>query len=120
MDQKNISEENIKKVLNNLCIVLQPFTPHLSEEIWEMLGNKGFCANARWPESTNDTGDEGYELPIQVNGKLKGLISVKKEEGEESLIKRAKNLSAVERALRQKTFIKTIYIPKKILNIVVK
>ena len=120
MDQKKISEENIKKVLNNLCIVLQPFTPHLSEEIWEMLGNEGFCANARWPELINDAGDQGYELPIQVNGKLKGLISVKKEEGEESLIKRAKGLSAVERILKQKTFIKTIYIPQKILNIVVK
>ena len=120
VDQKNISEENIKKILNNLCIVLQPFTPHLSEEIWEMLGNNGFCANARWPELTNDADDESYELPIQVNGKLKGLISVKKEEEEEGLIKRAKNLSAVERAIKQKTFIKTIYIPKKILNIVVK
>ena len=42
MDQKNIAEKEIKEVLNNLCIVLQPFTPHLSEEIWEMLGNEGF------------------------------------------------------------------------------
>ena len=64
--------------------------------------------------------DESYELPIQVNGKLKGLISVKKEEKEESLIKKAKKLSAVEKALKQKTIVKTIYIPKKILNIVVK
>ena len=56
-----------------------------------MLGNEGFCANTSWPELTNDNVDESYELPIQVNGKLKGLISVKKEEGEESLIKKAKN-----------------------------
>ena len=53
MDQKNISEKDIIKVLNNLCIILQPFTPHLSEEIWEMLGNEGFCANASWPELIN-------------------------------------------------------------------
>ena len=120
MDQRKISDEGIKKVLHNLCIVLQPFTPHLSEEIWEILGNEGFCANASWPELKNDTDDEGYELPIQVNGKLKGLISVKKEEEEANLINRAKKLSAVEKAVKQKTFIKTIYIPKKILNIVVK
>ena len=75
---------------------------------------------ANWPELTNDADEEGYELPIQVNGKLKGLVFVKKEEDEENLIKKAKNLSAVEKALKQKTFIKTIYIPKKILNIVVK
>ena len=120
IDQNNISEKDIISVLNNLCIILQPFTPHLSEEIWEMLGNKGFCANASWPELTNDSVDESYELPVQVNGKLKGLVSAKKGDGEESLIKRAKSLSAVEKVLKQKTFIKTIYIPKKILNIVVK
>ena len=120
MDQKKINEEDAKKTLKNLCIILQPFTPHLSEEMWEMLGNEGFCANTNWPELTNYDVDEMYELPIQVNGKLKGLVSVKKEEGEESLIKKAKSLSAVEKALKQKTFIKTIYIPKKILNIVVK
>ena len=50
MDQKNISEEDLKEAVNNLCIILQPFTPHLSEEIWEMLGNDGFCANTSWPE----------------------------------------------------------------------
>ena len=120
IDQKNINEEDAKKALDNLCIILQPFTPHLSEEMWEMLGNDGFCANTNWPELTNYDVDESYELPIQVNGKLKGLVAVKKEEKEEDLLKRAKSLSSVERALDKKTVIKTIYIPKKILNIVVK
>ena len=69
MDQKKISDEDIKKVIDNLCIVLQPFTPHLSEEVWEMLGNEGFCANTDWPELKNDADDEDYELPIQINGK---------------------------------------------------
>jgi len=78
------------------------------------------CVNASWPELTNHFVNESYDLPIQVNGKLKGLVSVKKEEKEEALIKRAKNLSSVQRALSKKTIIKTIYIPKKILNIVVK
>tara|TARA_Y100001970_G_scaffold30162_1_gene37429 strand:- start:16445 stop:18955 length:2511 start_codon:yes stop_codon:yes gene_type:complete len=120
MEQKTIAEEEIKKAINNLCIVLQPFTPHLSEEIWEMLGNDGFCANASWPELANEVDDDRYELPIQVNGKLKGLISAKKDDKEEGLIKKAKGLSGVERALNQKTIIKTIYIPGKILNIVIK
>ncbi len=120
MEQKTIAKEEIKKAINNLCVVLQPFTPHLSEEIWEMIGNNGFCANASWPELTNEVANDGYELPIQVNGKLKGLISVKKDEEEQGLIKKAKSLSGVERALNQKTLIKTIYIPGKILNIVVK
>ena len=120
MDQADIAEKNLKEAVHNLCLILQPFTPHLSEEIWEMHGNENFCANAGWPEPKNEIEEEGYDLPIQVNGKLKGLISVKKEEKEEDIIKMAKNLSSVERVLKQKTIIKTIYIPKKILNIVVK
>ena len=120
MDQKTISEEGIKKAINNLCLVLQPFTPHLSEEIWETLGNDGFCADAGWPELTNEVVDDGYDLPIQVNGKLKGLISAKKDDKEVVLIKKAKSLSGVKKALNQKTVIKTIYIPGKILNIVIK
>ena len=80
----------------------------------------GFCANASWPELTNEVVDDSYELPIQVNGKLKVLFLQKKARKEESLIKKAKTLSGVERALNKKTLIKTIYIPGKILNIVVK
>ena len=99
---------------------MQPFTPHLSEEIWEMLGNEGFCANISWPELTNEVVEESYDLPIQVNGKLKGLISAKNDDEKESLVKKAKALKGVERALNQKTVIKTIYIPRKILNIVIK
>ena len=113
MDQKIISEEETKVVLDNLCIVLQPFTPHLSEEIWEMLGNDGFCANTSWPELTNNNIDENYELPIQVNGKLKGLISVKKEEGEESLIKRAKNLSCCRKGSKSKKLLLKLYTYQK-------
>ena len=120
MDQGDIAEKDLKEAVHNLCLILQPFTPHLSEEIWEMLGNENFCANTSWPELKNDIEDEGYDLPIQVNGKLKGLIFIKKEEKEEDLIKKAKKLSSVDKALDSKTIIKTIFIPKKILNIVVK
>jgi len=120
MDQGDIAEKDLKDAVHNLCLILQPFTPHLSEEIWEMLGNENFCANTSWPEPKNDIEHEGYDLPIQVNGKLKGLIFVKKEEKEEGLIKKAKKLSSVDKALNSKTIIKTIFIPKKILNIVAK
>ena len=44
-----------------------------------MLGNENFCANTSWPEPKNDIVDENYELPIQVNGKLKGLFLIKKK-----------------------------------------
>ena len=50
MDKKRSQVVHLKNVIKNLCIVIQPFTPHLSEEIWELLGCEGFCANANWPE----------------------------------------------------------------------
>ncbi len=120
IENKTISESSLKDVVNKLCIIIQPFTPHLSEEVWEMLENKGFCANAKWPEPTKDEAVDVVELPVQVNGKLKGLVSSKKDDGERLIFEKAKSLGAVERVLSEKTVIKTIYIPGKILNIVVK
>jgi len=120
MDKKTISSDNLKSVVKNLCIIIQPFTPHLSEEIWELLGYKNFCANAKWPElEKNDIVDK-VDLPVQVNGKLKGLIFSKNDDKEDVVLKKAKSLPGLDRVLKDKMIIKTIYIPGKILNIVVK
>ena len=81
IDNKKISTPSLKTAVKNLCIIIQPFTPHLSEEIWEMLGYKGFCANTEWPELTKNDFVDTLKLPIQINGKLKGLVSIKKDEG---------------------------------------
>ena len=120
MDKKIISSDSLKSVVKNLCIIIQPFTPHLSEEIWELLGYKDFCANAKWPElEKNDIVDK-VDLPVQVNGKLKGLIFSKNDDKEDVVLKKAKSLPGLDRVLKDKMIIKTIYIPGKILNIVVK
>ena len=120
MDSKKITTDCLKRVIKNLCIIIQPFTPHLSEEIWELLGHKGFCANAKWPELEKNAVVEKVDLPLQVNGKLKGLISTKNDEKKEVVLEKAKNLPALNRVLKDKIIIKTIYIPGKILNIVIK
>ena len=103
-----------------MCIIIQPFTPHLSEEIWELLGYKDFCANTKWPEPKKSAVLDKIDLPVQVNGKLKGVISSKNDDKEELVLKEAKNISGVERALKDKMILKIIYIPGKILNIVTK
>ena len=120
MDKNTISIDNLKGVVKNLCIVIQPFTPHLSEEIWELLGYKGFCANAKWPKIKKGKMIDRVELPVQVNGKLKGLISSQNSDKEEVVLRKAKNIPALKSALKDKMIIKTIYIPGKILNIVIK
>ena len=120
MDEKKISSDNVKKIVKNLCVIIQPFTPHLSEEIWEFLGYQSFCANEKWPQVTQNNEVSIVELPIQINGKLKGLVSSEKGDKEEFVVKKAKDLPSVSRALKDKKIIKIIYIPGKILNIVIK
>ena len=120
MIKKKISEKDLKGAVKDLCIVIHPFTPHLSEEIWELLGNKSFCANTEWPKLIEEESDNSVKLPVQVNGKLKGLISSKKEDPEDYVLKKAHKISAVENILKNSKVIKTIYIPGKILNIVIK
>ncbi|MDC0232843.1 leucine--tRNA ligase [Pelagibacteraceae bacterium] len=120
MDKKTISTNDLKSVVKNLCIIIQPFTPHLSEEIWELLGHKGFCANAKWPELEKNDSVVSTDLPVQVNGKLKGLVSSKNNDEEGVVLERAKKMPGIDRALKGKMITKTIYIPGKILNIVIK
>ena len=92
----------------------------MSEEVWELLGYKGFCANEQWPQTSKSGDVEVVDLPIQINGKLKGLVSSKKSDEEKGVVRSEKKLPAVEKALKNKIIIKIIYIPGKILNIVVK
>ena len=120
MDKKTISSDSLKGVVKNLCIIIHPFTPHLSEEIWELLGYRGFCANANWPEFKKNDVVNKINLPIQVNGKLKGIISSKKNDKEEIVVEKAKKLPGLNRVLKDKIIVKIIYIPGKILNIVIK
>ena len=67
----------------------------------------------------NDVVDK-IDLPVQVNGKLKGLISSKNNDEERVVLEKAKKLPSLEKALKDKMIIKVIYIPGKILNIVIK
>ena len=120
MDKKTISSDALKGVVKNLCIIIHPFTPHLSEEIWELLGYKGFCANAGWPEFEKNKVVDKIDLPVQVNGRLKGLIPSKKNEKKEVVLEKAKKLPSLNRLLKEKIVVKVIYIPGKILNIVIK
>ncbi len=120
MEKKSISGDNLKRAAKDLCIIIHPLTPHLSEEIWELLGYEGFCANANWPEFKKNDVVNMIDLPVQVNGKLKGLIPSKNNDKEEVVLEKAKNLPSLNKILKDKIIGKVIYIPGKILNIVLK
>ena len=107
--------------LNTLVRLLSPFAPHLAEEIYEQIGGEGFCSLAPWP-----TYDEAktvlstVEVAVQVSGKLKGVVVMPKGADRETALSLAKADERVAAAIAEKTVIKEIFVPDKIVNLVVK
>ena len=102
-------------------LLLNPFAPHMTEELWELCGFSGMLNEAKWP--TFDPAkcvDSAVEIAIQVNGKIKARINVPADIAAPDAIALAKKDSAVAEAINGKTVIKELYVPKKLVNIVVK
>ncbi len=103
-----------------LAQLMSPMTPHLSEEIWQLLGGEGLVATAPWPVADETMlVDETIILPIQVNGKRRAEISVAKDLEKAEVEKIALSTEAVQRALDGATPKKVIVVPGRIVNVVV-
>ena len=101
--------------------LLSPFAPHLAEEIYSSLGNSDLVSLAVWPQyDESKTHDDTIQMPVQINGKVKSVISVPKDASKEDILKLARADEKVSLALSEKTVDKEIVIPGKIINIVVK
>ena len=110
-----------KKELSVFIRLLCPFAPHLCEEMWEQLGEKGFISLSEWPKYDEaKTVDKSIEIPIQINGKLRSVITVDAESPKESILETARADERVSSAIDGKTVVKEIYVPGKLVNIVVK
>jgi leucyl-tRNA synthetase len=112
---------NCKSVLalKPLAQLLQPFAPHLAEEIWHKLGGEGFVVHAAWP--TFDPAlcvDDVITMGVQVNGKMRGTIEIAAAATEEVALAEAMKVSTVLTALNGKTPTKIIYKAGKILNLI--
>ncbi|MEX5215696.1 MAG: leucine--tRNA ligase [Nitrospiraceae bacterium] len=109
-----------RSVVESLVLLLSPFAPHLSEELWERLGHKPSAGQQTWP--TYDpalTVSDRLELPVQVNGKLRGRISVAAEAGREEVLRLAQQEPKIQEALQGKEPKKVIYVEKKLINFVI-
>ncbi len=103
-----------------LAQLMSPMTPHLSEEIWQLLGGESLVATAPWPVADEAMlVDETITLPIQVNGKRRAEISVAKDLEKAEVEKIALSTEAVKRALDGATPKKVIVVPGRIVNVVV-
>ncbi len=116
------SYDNAKSITKDeyhlLLTLLNPIAPHITEELNEDLGFKPICESS-WPEYDEaKTIDNEIEIPVQINGKVKGTVKISLDESEDSIKEKAhKNLSDL---LTGKNIVKEIYVKNKILNIVVK
>ena len=101
--------------------MLCPFAPHISEEIWEMLGNKGLCSLAEWPAYDDaKTVDNTVEVAVQINGKLRATIELPMNCDKDVAIATAKADERVAPFIEGKTVVKEISVPNRIVNIVVR
>jgi len=114
--QSRIAREAIEVVI----LLLAPFAPHLSEELWQKLGNKGSIFNQKWPEfSPEAVKQDTINFVIQVNGKLRATIELPSEIKDEDLKKQALANKNIEKWVKDKNIKKVIVVPKKLINIVV-
>ncbi|OLS03897.1 leucine--tRNA ligase [Tissierella creatinophila] len=110
-----------KTDLKTFIILLNPVAPHITEEMWENLGLKDYLHNSIWPEYDKEkTLDKIINIPVQVNGKVRGTIEVDVDATKEIVIEKAKEDENIRKFLDGKNIIKEIFIPGKIFNIVVK
>ena len=102
-----------------LLTLLNPVAPHITEELWEMIGGEGHVYQTAWPEYDEaKTVESTVEIAVQINGKTRATLSIGKDDAKEDVLAKAKETIADK--LEGKNIIKEIYVPGRIVNIVAK
>ena len=119
MSNNKISKESFNWSLKKLAIILQPFVPHISEEIWSNLGNKTLCINESW-KIEDVKRKVRLKLAVQINGKTKHILDIEDNSPKKIILDLAKSNDKIKKNLLGKKIIREIYVPGKIVNLVVK
>jgi leucyl-tRNA synthetase len=120
LEQPGVRPEIVKHVLEMLTLMLAPMTPHLSEELWEMLGHSEGLSVTSWPAFDADLArDEEVEVVVQVNGRVRARMMVSAGLGEAELVPKALAIPAVAQQMNGKRVVKQIVVPDKLVNLVV-
>ena len=116
-DHGSLTVDELKTFVRLLC----PFAPHLCEEMWENIGGTGFCSSAKWPEYDEaKTVDSVIEIGVQINGKARGTVTIPKDADVRLAVDTALQNSRIAAYTDGKTVVKEIYVPGRIINIIVK
>ena len=111
----------IREGIETIVTILAPFTPHVGEELWTMIGKDGSVFNISWPSYDESAlVQDEVEVIVQVNGKLRAKVSMDANISREDMEKVAMEDAKVQAAIEGKNVVKVIAVPKKLVNIVVK
>ncbi len=111
----------LAEVERSLVLLLAPFAPYLAHELWEMLGEQGSLLRAPWPKYDAELAkEEELEIPVQVNGKLRSRVVVPADASEAFVLEAALADDKVKAAIAGKQIVKKLYVPGRLVNIVVK
>jgi leucyl-tRNA synthetase len=114
------SWKTIREATEALLLLLSPFAPHLAEELWESLGHHKPIAGRSWPaHDPAIAAEDRLTLVVQVNGKLRGRLSIAIDEDDETVKKRALEDENVKRFLEGKEIVRVVVVPKRLVNVVV-
>lgn len=109
-----------RKDFKTYITLLNPVAPHITEELWEMMGYEGELNQTSWPSYDEDKlSFDSFEMPVQINGKVRGKVLMSKEANKEDALKAAREDKNIKSYIEAKEVKKIIYVPGKILNIVI-
>jgi leucyl-tRNA synthetase len=107
--------------MEKLVLLLSPFAPHMAEELWQILGHKTTLAYEPWPQADESLiAEDTVEVPVQVNGKLRGLLTVPVDSSREDLESAARSDARITSLLADKTIQKVIVVPGRLVNFVIR
>ena len=113
----SLTKDELSVFLRLLC----PFAPHLCEEMWEQLGGEGLCSTAQWPDyDESKCVDDEIEIAVQVNGRVRDRFTVPADIDAAGAIAGAKALDKVKEFTDGMVFVKELYVPGKLVNLIVK
>ena len=123
IDIKNINKEENEcfiEALNTIILLLSPFCPHISDELWHIIGHTSYINTVKWPDYNNEyLKKDEITLVVQINGKVRAEISVNADITKEEALSIAKNNEKIFKYLENKAIRKEIYVPKKLVNFVI-
>ncbi len=120
-DQAKQDFRVVKEAITNLLLLLSPFCPHICEELWQVIGNKTSIYLHSWPQYDPESlVQDEIEIAVQINGKVRERIKVPAGLSEDDLRQISLQNTKIKELIKDKKIVKTIVVPKRLVNIVVK